>query len=141
MTPTRRWTRPSTVHDRLMTATAQITVPAGADPPAPPRARPPRRAGLGERTLPYLLLAPPAITMLVLLGWPAMQVVGLSFRQLALGELVRGEVVWVGLDNYVNVLSDPEVWAITLRTVVFTAACVVGTVLAGLLIAVLMRHL
>jgi N,N'-diacetylchitobiose transport system permease protein len=124
-----------------MTATAQITVPAGSDPPAPPRAGRPRRAGLGERTVPYLLLAPAVITMLVLLGWPAIQVVGISFRQLDLGELVRGEVVWVGLDNYVNVLSDPEVWTITLRTVVFTAACVVGTVLAGLLIAVLMRHL
>jgi N,N'-diacetylchitobiose transport system permease protein len=124
-----------------MTATAQITVPAGSDPPAPPRAGRPRRAGLGERTVPYLLLAPAVITMLVLLGWPAIQVVGISFRQLDLGELVRGEVIWVGLDNYVSVLSDPEVWTITLRTVVFTVACVAGTVLAGLLIAVLMRHL
>jgi len=124
-----------------MTATAQLTVPAGASPPAPPRAGRPRRAGLGERTVPYLLLAPAVITMLVLLGWPAIQVVGISFRQLDLGELVRGEVVWVGLDNYKAVLSDPEVWAITLRTVGFTLACVLGTVVAGLLIALLMRHL
>lgn len=124
-----------------MTATAQLTVPAGASPPVPPRAGRPRRAGLGERTVPYLLLAPAVITMLVLLGWPAIQVVGISFRQLDLGELVRGEVVWVGLDNYRAVLSDPEVWTITLRTVGFTLACVLGTVVAGLLIAVLMRHL
>lgn len=123
-----------------MTATTQITVPAGAHPPAPPRARR-RRGALGDRTIPYLLLAPAVITMLVLLGWPAIQVVGISFRKLDLGELVRGEVVWVGLRNYADVLADPEVWTITLRTVVFTLACVVGTVLAGLLIAVLMRHL
>jgi N,N'-diacetylchitobiose transport system permease protein len=123
-----------------MTATAQITVPAGSSPPAPARAGRPRRAGPGERAIPYLLLAPAVITMLVLLGWPAVQVVGISFRQLDLGQLVRGEVIWVGLDNYAAVLSDPEVWAITLRTVLFTLACVAGTVLAGLLIAILMRH-
>jgi N,N'-diacetylchitobiose transport system permease protein len=124
-----------------MTATVRITVPAGSPPPAPARAGRPRRLGLGERTIPYLLLAPAVITMLVLLGWPAIQVVGISFRQLDLGELVRGEVVWVGFRNYAEVLADPEVWTITLRTVVFTAACVAATVLAGLLIAVLMRHL
>jgi N,N'-diacetylchitobiose transport system permease protein len=123
-----------------MTQTAQITAPAGSSPPAPPRAGRARRAGLGERTVPYLLLAPAVITMLVLLGWPAIQVVGISFRKLDLGELVRGEIVWVGFDNYRAVLADPEVWAITLRTVLFTAACVAATVLAGLLIAILMRH-
>jgi N,N'-diacetylchitobiose transport system permease protein len=123
-----------------MTTTALPVVPA-AIPPAPPRAGRPRRAGLGERTVPYLLLAPAVITMLVLLGWPAVQVVGISFRRLDLGELVRGEVVWVGLDNYRAVLADPEVWTVTLRTVVFTAAVVVATVLAGLLLALLMRQL
>jgi len=124
-----------------MTTTAPTVVPAGAAPPAPPRAGRPRRAGLGERTVPYLLLAPAVITMLVLLGWPAIQVIGISFRKLDLGELVRGDVIWVGFANYADVLSDPEVWIITLRTVIFTLACVAGTVLAGLLIAVLMRHL
>jgi N,N'-diacetylchitobiose transport system permease protein len=79
--------------------------------------------------------------MLVLLGWPAVQVVGISFRKLDLGELVRGELVWVGLDNYKAVLADPEFWTVTMRTVLFTAAIVAGTVLAGLLIALLMRHL
>jgi N,N'-diacetylchitobiose transport system permease protein len=79
--------------------------------------------------------------MLVLLGWPAVQVIGISFRKLDLGELVRGELVWVGFDNYASVLSNPEFWTITLRTVLFTAAIVAGTVLLGLLIALLMRHL
>ncbi|OLF15247.1 carbohydrate ABC transporter permease [Actinophytocola xanthii] len=124
-----------------MTATAQIVVPAGSPPPAPPRAGRPRRAGLGERTIPYLLLAPAVVTMLVLLGWPMVQVIGISFRRLDLGELVRGEVVWIGLENYREVLADPEVWTVVARTVLFTAAVVAATVLAGLLLAVLMRHL
>jgi N,N'-diacetylchitobiose transport system permease protein len=79
--------------------------------------------------------------MVVLLGWPAVQVIGISFRKLDLGELVRGELVWVGFDNYTAVLSDPEFWTITLRTVLFTASIVAATVLTGMLIALLMRHL
>jgi N,N'-diacetylchitobiose transport system permease protein len=124
-----------------MTATVHTAVPAGTTPPAPPRV--PRRKGLrlGEKTIPYLLLAPAVVIMVVLLGWPAVQVIGISFRQLDLGELVRGEIVWVGFDNYATVLSDPEFWTITLRTVLFTAAIVAGTVVLGLLIALLMRHL
>jgi N,N'-diacetylchitobiose transport system permease protein len=121
--------------------TSHTTAPAGAIPPAPPRASRGRRAGLGEKSVPYLLLAPAVIVMLVLLGWPALQVIAISFRKLDLGELVRGEIVWVGLDNYTAVLADPEFWTITMRTVLFTAAVVVGTVLAGLLTALLMRHL
>lgn len=122
-----------------MTTTALPVVPAGT-PPAPPRAGR-GRAGLGERTIPYLLLAPAVVTMLVLLGWPAVQVIAISFRRLDLGELVRGEVVWVGLDNYRAVLADPEVWTVTLRTVVFTASVVAATVIGGLLLALLMRHI
>lgn len=124
-----------------MTATINTTVPAGTSPPAPAPSAKRGRAGLGEKTIPYLLLAPAVVVMLVLLAWPAVQVVGISFRRLDLGELVRGELVWVGFGNYADVLSDPEFWTITLRTVVFTAAVVAGTVVAGLLIALLMRHL
>jgi N,N'-diacetylchitobiose transport system permease protein len=124
-----------------MTATVHTSVPAGTTPPAPPRARRRRPVNLGEKTIPYLLLAPAVVVMVVLLGWPAVQVIGISFRKLDLGELVRGEFVWVGFDNYASVLADPEFWTITLRTVLFTAAIVAATVVLGLLIALLMRHL
>ncbi|WP_054048144.1 carbohydrate ABC transporter permease [Alloactinosynnema sp. L-07] len=119
-----------------MTATVDTVSPAEAPPRA---ARPHRRPA--DRVVPYLMLAPAVVVLIALLGWPALQVLGISFRRLDLGELVRGEVVWVGLDNYHAVLSDPEFWIIGLRTVVFTAACVAATVLVGLGIAVLMRHL
>ncbi|MFL6125694.1 carbohydrate ABC transporter permease [Actinophytocola sp.] len=124
-----------------MTATVQTSVPAGTTPPAPARARRRRPVDLGEKAVPYLLLAPAVVVMVVLLGWPAVQVIGISFRKLDLGELVRGELVWVGFDNYASVLGDAEFWTITLRTVLFTAAIVAATVVLGLLVALLMRHL
>ena len=127
-----------------MTATANVTMPAGATPPASARVpgTPRRRRGrFGDRVLPYLLLLPGVAAILVLLAWPLVQVIGLSLRKLDVGELVKGQTVWVGFDNYTNTLSDPQFWTITVRTLVFTAAVVAATVLGGLLLAVLMRHL
>ncbi|RZQ65883.1 carbohydrate ABC transporter permease [Amycolatopsis suaedae] len=126
-----------------MTTSIPTTVPADS-PPAPSgassRRTPGRRRPTRERLLPYLLLAPAVVALLGLLGWPALQVIGISFRKLDLGEVVRGDVVWVGLANYAEIFADPEFWAITLRTLVFTASLVAATVAAGLLLALLMRH-
>jgi N,N'-diacetylchitobiose transport system permease protein len=127
-----------------MTATANVTMPAGATPPASPRdtrAKKRRRGRFGDRVLPYLLLLPALAAILVLLAWPLVQVLAISFRKLDIGQLVSGKTVWIGFDNYTNTLSDPEFWTITVRTLVFTASIVAATILGGLLLAVLMRHL
>lgn len=108
-------------------------------PSAPPAAPGARRSRWVE-ALPYLLLAPAVLALVGLLGWPAVNVVITSFRELTLGELVRGEVVWAGFDNYATVLGDPGFWTIALRTVVFTACVVAGSIAIALLLALLMRH-
>ena len=127
-----------------MTATANVTMPAGATPPASPRAAraEKRRPGrFGDRVLPYLLLLPALAAILVLLAWPLVQVLAISFRKLDIGQLVSGKTIWIGFDNYTSALSDPEFWTVTVRTLVFTASIVAATILGGLLLAVLMRHL
>ncbi|MEV0070412.1 MULTISPECIES: carbohydrate ABC transporter permease [unclassified Amycolatopsis] len=127
-----------------MTATKDVPMPAGATPPASARvtpAKPRRRGGFGERATPYLLLLPALVAVLVLLGWPTIQMLGISLRKLDLHELVTGKAVWVGFDNYTEELTDPDFWAVAVRTIVFTALLVAATLLVALVIAVLMRHL
>jgi N,N'-diacetylchitobiose transport system permease protein len=127
-----------------MTSIKEVTMPAGATPPASPRVsstKPRRGRGIGERTVPYLLILPALVAVLVLLGWPTLQLLGISFRKLDLRELVTGKTVWVGFDNYKATLSDPAFWEITVRTLVFTAAVVIATLIVGLFVALLMRHL
>jgi N,N'-diacetylchitobiose transport system permease protein len=127
-----------------MTATQEMPVPAGATPPAPARvspAKPRRRGGLGERLTPYLLILPALVAVLVLLGWPTIQMLAISLRKLDLRELVTGKMVWIGFQNYTDTLTDPAFWSVTIRTVLFTAALVAATLVVALLIAVLMRHL
>ncbi|KAA2262405.1 sugar ABC transporter permease [Solihabitans fulvus] len=135
-----------------MTRNTNTAVPAGVSSPAPRSATvggdtvgsrpagPAKRRARRPQALPYLLLAPAVLAILALLGWPVISVAITSFRKLDLGELVRGEVTWVGLDNYREVLTDSDFWSITLRTVVFTGCCVAGIVLGGLVVSLLMRH-
>ncbi|MEU5694731.1 sugar ABC transporter permease [Actinosynnema sp. NPDC020468] len=124
--------------------TTDSAVPARRSSSAPRRAAPDgarrRRGSAFDRLLPYLLLAPAVISILWLIGWPVLSVLVTSFRKLNLKELTRGEVVWVGFDNYAQILGDSTFWTIALRTVLFTAFVVVASVLAGLLIALLMRR-
>ncbi|GAA3562536.1 sugar ABC transporter permease [Amycolatopsis ultiminotia] len=124
-----------------MTATKDALLPAGTTPPASARVGPAKRRWSAERITPYVLLLPAVAAVLVLLGWPTVQMLGISVRQLDLRELVTGKTVWVGLKNYTDVLTDPEFWTVAVRTVGFTALLVAATLLVALLIAVLMRHL
>ncbi|MDT7787989.1 MAG: N,N-diacetylchitobiose transport system permease protein, partial [Pseudonocardiales bacterium] len=127
--------------------TTETAAPAGDIPPAlPPAAtggarKRRRRGGAFDRALPYLLIAPALIAILWLIGFPVVSVFVTSFRQLNLGELVRGQIVWTGFDNYMTVLKDERFWTVSLRTVVFTVAVVGVSVGAGLMIALLMRRL
>jgi N,N'-diacetylchitobiose transport system permease protein len=81
------------------------------------------------------------LAIAALLGLPAVLVLVTSFQKLDLGELVTGRTVWVGFDNFKTVLSDPAFWGDTVRTVLFTAGCVVSTMAIGLLVALLLTKL
>jgi len=118
-------------------------------PPAPAPAATPTRGPAGPVPaprprwrggwLPYALVAPSVLVLLVLLGWPVVRDVAISFQRLGLAELVQRRTVWVGLANYVDVLTDPFFWTVVLRTVVFTAVNVALTMVLGIAVALLLQ--
>ena len=89
----------------------------------------------------YLPLLPSLFAFLVLLGYPVLLAVLISFQKMGLRELVQRTTVWIGLDNYASILADSTFWAVTIRTLVFTAANVALTMLLGTLIALLLGAL
>jgi N,N'-diacetylchitobiose transport system permease protein len=90
---------------------------------------------------PYLLVAPAALVIGAVLGYPVYFLVRLSFQQFGLAELVTKKGTWIGVDNFTRLFHDEQFWAVVLRTFVFTAVNVGLTMLFGTLIALLLTRL
>jgi N,N'-diacetylchitobiose transport system permease protein len=110
---------------------AAMTV-AGAEPP---RRR--RRPLL----LPYGLLLPAAAVLALVLGYPLVRLLIISFQDFGLRSLFTGTVGWAGIANYTAVLASPDLVPVLLRSIGFCAALVIGTLVIGLGVALLMVRL
>ncbi|MGW2014524.1 carbohydrate ABC transporter permease [Streptomyces sp. NPDC001927] len=96
-----------------------------------------RRAALW----PYLLVAPTVLGGALLLGYPLVRNLLISFQHYGMGELIRGGAPFVGLANYRTVLADPEFWEVVRRTFWWTLINVVLIMVIGTLVALMMRRL
>jgi multiple sugar transport system permease protein len=86
----------------------------------------------------YAFIAP---AMLIVVGttiWPLLSALTTSFRDWRLKRSPRPEQ-WVGFENYVFAVEEPEFWNALKVTVVFVTLDVVITVLAALTLALLLR--
>ena len=96
------------------------------------------RHRLGQVALPYGLLAPTAVVIGAVLGYPLYLIARLSFEKYGLFELIRHKGTWIGLENYTRIIHDSQFWRVLLRTVVFTAVNVSLTMVLGTAIALLL---
>ena len=127
--PPTRWTRSSRAATEEQPVERHDTnAGRGSGRPGPGparRARGPTRRQRRRRTpgwLPWLLQTPALIVLGGLLVFPLIWVVVLSFQDFNLRELVTGEVRWIGLGNFREILSDPLLWKVALpNTAVFAA--------------------
>lgn len=91
-----------------------------------------RRVIFPNKLLPYLLLAPQLAVTLVFFFWPAGQAIYMSvLSQDAFGQSVS----FVGLDNFKEVLSDPDYVKTLWRTLFFASAVAICALVPALLFA------
>ncbi|ANS67851.1 sugar ABC transporter permease protein [Streptomyces lincolnensis] len=123
------------------TTPAKVPPPRQAPPPPPVGEKPsPGRPSAGAGT-PWLLLAPCLGILALVLGYPLVRLVTLSFQKFGQSQLWGFQPAEsVGFDNFTKVLGDSEFWAVVVRTVVFAAGCVIFTMVAGMLIALLLQR-
>ncbi|GHH81709.1 sugar ABC transporter permease [Streptomyces sulfonofaciens] len=135
------------------TTTAEVPP---ARPSPPPRSaakgggadrRHPRRDGgrpggtRGAAAVPWALLAPCLLVLVLVLGYPLVRLVTLSFQEFGQSQLWGFKPAQaVGFDNFSKVLGDGEFWAVVLRTVVFAAGSVIVTMVLGMLVALLLQR-
>lgn len=107
-------------------------------PPAPPKKTVARKRG---SFTPYSLLLPSLIVLAAIVGWPLIQLVVMSFQEFGRAQVFGAPAPFIGLDNYVAVLTDPKFWAVLARSLLFCIVNVALTMVLGTLVALLLKAL
>ncbi len=113
-----------------------MTSPATLPPDAAQRA--PRRRG---SRLPYALLVPSVVILLLAAGYPLGRQLVMSMQEYGLAQQFGQPAEWVGFANYVELVTDPYLWAVIARSIVFCLVNAALTMAIGVAIAVLMTQL
>ncbi|WP_432134016.1 MULTISPECIES: carbohydrate ABC transporter permease [unclassified Streptomyces] len=122
------------------TTPAKVPPPRQAPPPAAP-GRPRARRAEGGAATPWLLLAPCLLVLALVMGYPLVRLVTLSFQKFGQSQLWGFQPAEsAGVDNFTKVLGDDTFWQVVLRTIVFAAGCVILTMVIGMLIALLLQR-
>jgi multiple sugar transport system permease protein len=98
-----------------------------------------RRSGWMESgtTFGLLMVAPAILVLVLVLLYPAFVAFQTSFYKVA---TVTRQETFVGFQNYVTVLSDPEFWASFKRSVVWTAGAMISQMVAGIAVALVLHQ-
>ncbi|MBJ7904313.1 sugar ABC transporter permease [Streptomyces sp. NPDC004549] len=122
------------------TTPAKVPPPRQAPPPAAPGAAP-RSGAKGGATTPWLLLAPCLLILALVMGYPLVRLVTLSFQKFGQSQLWGFQPAEsVGFANFSSVLGDGEFWQVVLRTLIFAGGSVILTMVLGMLIALLLQR-
>ena len=91
--------------------------------------------------LPYWLLLPATAVMVVMLGYPLYRLGVLSVHEYGMAQIFGQPAAFVGLDNFREILTEEYFWTVLWRTLIFCAVNVVGTMVLGVLLALLLQAL
>lgn len=113
------------------------TAPAPTPPPAP-SAPPPRPRRPKRQRLPYALMLPALVVLVLALGYPLGRQLVMSFQEFGLAQQFGQPPEWIGFDNYVELVTDSYIWTVILRSVVFCLVNAAITMVVGIAVAVLL---
>ena len=91
-----------------------------------------------EKSLGVLLLAPAFLLLLLIVVYPIATLIFNSFFDMRLSG-GSGGFKFVGVENYLLVLKDPDFWNATGNTVLITLVTVPGALVVGLGLALLAK--
>ena len=115
---------------RTLTTAAETTAPSTGTVPAPRR-----RGRRGEDIAKILFVVPAALTLVALFGYPVVKNLVMSFQNYTLRTFINGRAPWVGLKNYLDVVTDQVFTKALVNTALFTIGSIVGQFIIGMLLA------
>ncbi|MDO4412745.1 carbohydrate ABC transporter permease [Cutibacterium sp.] len=93
-----------------------------------------------RKMVPYLLMAPGIIAVLVAVGYPMVKQFIMSFQKFGLAQQFGKSAPWVGLDNYKTILTDTYFWQVFGRSLAFCIVTAGLTMILSILFAVVLLH-
>src|SRR5512134_2482547 len=93
---------------------------------------------LSDRSIQWLFIAPTVILLILFNIFPLFYSLYLSFTDYS--AIARTDPVWVGLDNYAALLSDPQMWKYFATTGRFAFLSVGLQMVIGFGLALLLRE-
>jgi len=91
---------------------------------------------LTDRALPYLLLVPALLVGGVVLVYPLVNGILLSFTSYT---FIQPQYKWIGVRNFASLFKDPIYWEVLLNTVTLTFSAVILQLALGLALALLLN--
>ena len=113
---------------------------AATPPEADGRAIPRRRAAWRTALTSYSFILPITIFGLFLLVYPVLYSLALSFRDATVETFVGGDMPFVGLSNYEQILTNSTFWQALENTVVFTFCSILFQFAIGFLLALFFQN-
>jgi N,N'-diacetylchitobiose transport system permease protein len=92
-----------------------------------------------RKNLGWLLLVPASAVLALVIGWPLINLITLSFQEFGRAQVFGADPEFIGFENYSNILTDDGFWQVLNRSLVFAAVVVVSTMVVGTLVALLMN--
>lgn len=89
--------------------------------------------------VPYVLIVPAIVALLLGLGYPLIWQIITSFQKFGLSQQFGKPPEFVGFDNYVNLAWNGEFWQVVGRSLLFCIVTAAITVVIGVAMAVLMN--
>ena len=112
-----------------------VTRDVTATAPATPRTPEAKRRRL---SVPHLLLIPAILILLVGMGYPLVWQGITSMQEFGIQQQFGKPAAFVGLQNYLDLATDPTMWQVVGRSLLFCFITAALTLVVGVLLAVLM---
>ncbi|MET1051835.1 MAG: sugar ABC transporter permease [Mycetocola sp.] len=133
-----------------METTRLTSEPATADRgAAPPRStlrptsgarRSLKRQFSKENITKILFVVPAALYILLFFGYPVVKNVVMSLQEYTTKTFFTGEAPWVGIQNYVTVITSNLFWPSLINTALFTIGSIIGQFVIGLALAAFFKR-
>ena len=97
--------------------------------------------GIGQGKLtPFFFLAPAIIVLILVVAYPLIYEIIISFKNVTILNLKSQRYPWIGLDNYKNILTDSLFYSTLIRTILWTFINLFFHVSIGLFLAILLNR-